>query len=210
MSTPVAARAGRRISAGFLWGANRLVQLGIVVALSMGVRRRDPSVLLNGLLSLAFAALPAQLERRYGARFRLWQRLWISAAAFVHTIGMLGPYDRVWWWDHLAHALSGVVVGGTVDVYLRATAAETGRSPLSGRFRSVAILGVTMGVGLLWEALEYVVHAVADRLGFEPLLVHYGRRDTVGDLLFDGLGAALVIVFGRSALSNVVESVTDE
>ncbi|WP_242695616.1 hypothetical protein [Halomontanus rarus] len=189
-------------------GVNRLLQIGIVAALVAGIRRRDPSVVVNGGLSLTFVALPRNLERRYDVSFRPWQRVWISTAALVHTLGMLGPYDRVWWWDHLAHTLSGVVVAGAADVVYRTGLVE--RSPLPGRSRPAFIVGITFGFGALWELLEYLIHALGDRIGFEPLLVHYGRLDTVGDLVFDLLGAGLVVLFGRQALSNVVESNADE
>jgi hypothetical protein len=209
MNTALQTWFGRWIDAGLERGAN-VLQLGIVTALLAGVRRRDPSVVANGAASLAFAAIPEYLERRYDARFRPWQRLWVSAAALVHTVGMLGPYDRVWWWDHVAHTLSGVVVGGAADVALRVDAAGPRRFQGSSRFRSAFIVGVTLGLGFLWEVLEYVIHALGDRIGFEPLLVHYGRFDAVWDLVCDALGAGLVVLFGRRALSNVVESVADE
>lgn len=190
--------------------ANRVLQTAIVTALLAGVRRRDPSVIVNSVVSFVFAVLPRYVEDRYGVRFRPWQRLWVSTAALLHALGMLGPYDRIWWWDHLTHTLSGVVVAGAVDVVLRAEAQEDNGSAVSPGRRSTVILAVTLGVGVLWEGLEYVVHAVADRLGFEPLLVKYGGLDTRRDLIFDLVGAGLVILFGRRTLSNVVESITDE
>lgn len=210
MITALATRIDRLIGADLLRRANRAAQVGIVAALLAGLRRRDPSVVVNGLVSAVFASLPRYLARRFGVRFHPWQRLWISSAALVHTLGMLGPYDRVWWWDHLAHTLSGVVVGGAADVFLRTAAGEAGRPTVPDRSRSVVVVGVTFAFGLLWEILEYAVHAVADRVGFDPLLVHYGRLDVVWDLLFDLLGAGLVVRYGRSALANVVDSVADE
>lgn len=189
--------------------ANRVVQAGIGAAFLVGVRRRDPTVVVNAVVSAAFTALPRMLEIRYGARFRPWQRLWVSAAGLVHTLGMLGPYDRVWWWDHLAHTLSGVVVAAATDVVFQSRAADA--DPVTGKShdRATVVFGVTLAFGVVWELLEYVVHAIADRLGFEPLLVHYGRLDALGDLLFDLLGASIVVRFGRRALSNVVDSVRD-
>lgn len=189
---------------------NRSLQLAIVIALVEGIRRRDPSVIVNGIVSLVFAVMPRFLENRYDVRFHPWQRLWVSVAALVHTMGMLGPYDRIWWWDHLAHTLSGVVVAGATDVVFQAEAEEDGQARLSPESRSTVIAGVTLGFGVLWEGLEYSIHTIANRQGFEPLLVHYGRFDAVGDIIFDLFGAVLVVLFGRQALSNVIESITDE
>ncbi|WP_436348791.1 hypothetical protein [Natronorubrum sp. FCH18a] len=193
-------RVRRTIDAGIWTVANRLLQIGIVAGLVAGLRRRDPSVIVNGVLSLTFASLPQYFERRYDVHFRPWQRGWISTAALVHTLGMLGPYDRVWWWDHLAHTLSGVVVA---DVMYRSD--DEAESRFSGRSRPTFITIITLGFGFVWEVLEYVVHAFGDRVGFEPLLVHYGRLDAAGDLVFDLLGAALVVRFGRERLSNIID-----
>lgn len=210
MSTALATRLRPQGRNGPGRTVNHVLQIAIVTALVEGVRRHDPSVIVNGIVSLAFAAMPRYLETRYGARFHSWQRLWVSTAALVHTLGMLGPYDRIWWWDHLAHTLSGVVVAGATDVVFRAEVARSNHIALSPDFRPAAITGVTLGFGFFWEALEYIIHAIAERQGLDPLLVHYGRRDAVGDIIFDLLGASLVILFGERALFNVIESITDE
>ncbi|WP_232833826.1 hypothetical protein [Saliphagus sp. LR7] len=193
-------RARQPADAGRWRVVNRLLQAGIVAGLAAGIRRRDPSVVVNALLSLAFASLPAHVERWTDVSFRPWQRGWLSLAGLVHTLGMLGPYDHVWWWDDVAHTLSGGVVAGAADVLYRSDA--------DGRYtdctRPAFIAGVTLGFGVVWEGLEYLVHALGDRIGVEPMLVTYGWRDTLGDLVFDLLGAALVVRFGRVALSNLV------
>lgn len=183
---------------------NRLLQAGIVAGIAAGIRRRDPSVIVNGLLSLVFASLPRSVERWTDIRFRPWQRGWISMAGLVHTLGMLGPYDDVWWWDNLAHTLSGVVVAAVADVLYRSDVDGTYRP--RGCSRPAFITGTTLGFGVVWEVLEYIVHTLGDRIGIEPMLVHYGRCDTIGDLVFDLLGAALVVRFGRTALANLVDA----
>lgn len=196
-------------SASLLRRCNRVLQVAIVGTLMEGVRRRDPGVTTNGLAGLLFAVTPRYLESRYDVSLRPWQRLWISTSSLVHILGMLGPYDRISWWDHLTHTLTSVVVAGATDVVYRAESRQSGRSTLPFRSRASNIVGVTLGFGLLWELLEYGSHAVAERLGFQPLLVHYGRLDTVVDVVFDLLGAGLVIRLGDSALSNVPPAADD-
>ena len=65
------------------------------------------------------------------------------------------------------------------------------------------MLAATVCGGVLQELMEYAVHAVATRLGFEPVLVPYGKRDTLLDLLFDLLGALLALAFGDRLLRNL-------
>jgi hypothetical protein len=59
-------------------------------------------------------------------------------------------------------------------------------------------------MGLLWELVEYLVHVASRRVGLEPILVSYGRVDTLLDLLFNLVGAGLVLAFGDSLLGNLV------
>ncbi|WP_049927318.1 hypothetical protein [Halopiger goleimassiliensis] len=200
--TLLSTRTSRSIDTRVWTLANRLLQFGIVTGLVAGIRRRDPSVIVNGVISLAFVSLPQYVERRYDVTVRPWQRGWISTSALVHTIGMLGPYDRVWWWDHLAHTLSSVVVAGAADVLYQSES----NSELPSRSRPAFVAGVTFGLGFVWELFEYVVHRVGDRIGFEPLLVHYGRLDAIGDLVFDLFGAAIVVQFGRDKAAKIIDS----
>lgn len=206
LSTPDSDGSDRSNGRSLLRGANRLLQLGILTTLRAGVERRDPSVIVNAVLSVAFAVAPDYVERRFGVRFRPWHRLWISAAGVIHSVGMLGPYDRIWWWDRVAHTMSGAVVAGGADVLFQAIGGDAER-PAASRSRAAFVLGVTLGLGVVWEVVEYTIHVVGRRVGFEPLLVNYGPLDTAGDLVCDILGAGLVIAFGRRTLSTVAESI---
>jgi hypothetical protein len=169
----------------------RYALLGVAV---LGVRRRNPGAVVNALVALAATFLPAVVEWRYDVSFRPWQRAYAEAAMLTHAVGMLGPYDDTWWWDHLTHTHSATLLAGVVHAVTR----RRGRDP---RPRVVAAVVV---VGTLWELMEYAIHAVADRLGLEPILISYGREDTMLDLCFDLLGGLLVLAFGDSLLANFI------
>jgi len=181
-------------------------QLAISTVFLLGLDRRNLGATANAAVSLVATFVPSVLERRYGILLHPWQRLWLSAALLLHSIGMLGPYDRVWWWDHLTHTLSAAVVGSVGYVLARTHTDGDGRPSIPPRHRAGFVVGFTVGLGLAWELVEYLVHATARRLGFEPLLISYGVRDTALNLLFDLVGASLVVLFGPHVLENVVES----
>lgn len=181
-------------------------RLGIFALLLLGVRRRDVSVVVNGAVSLAAAAVPPALERRYDVSLRPWQRLWVSTSMLLHVIGMLGAYERFRWWDHVTHALSGSIVAGVSYVIARTTAERGGRVSVPPEYTVEFVFSCTLGLGLLWELLEYLIHVTRARFGIAPVLVHYGRLDTALDLVFDAVGAAFVVSFGPLLLENVVES----
>ncbi|WP_246998309.1 hypothetical protein [Halosolutus gelatinilyticus] len=176
--------------------AERGIRLGLLAVFVAGCRRRNPGAIANALLAFVATYCPAVVERRYGVEFRPWQRVYVEAAMITHAAGMLGPYDDVWWWDHVTHAHSATLLGGLVF----ASARRRDRNP---RPRVIAVVSC---VGILWELVEYAIHAAANRLGFEPLLVSYGKTDTALDLVFNLVGALLVLAFGDRVLENFVSS----
>jgi len=68
---------------------------------------------------------------------------------------------------------------------------------LDASFGGLAVLTVvlTLAAGVFWELIELIARDVGRRYDVEPVLVHYGRRDTTLDLVFDVVGALLVVGF---------------
>lgn len=176
--------------------AERGIRYGILAVFVIGLRRRDLAAVVNACIALAASYLPDIVAGTYDVAFRPWQRAYVSTAMLTHAVGMLGPYDDIWWWDHLTHTHSSTILGGLVF----AVARRRGRDPNRRVVAGVVCLGV------LWELVEYSIHATANRLGFEPLLVSYGKTDTLLDLVFNLCGALLVLAFGDRLLSNLIES----
>lgn len=168
------------------------IRSAIVSVFFLGIRKRNPGAVVNAVFSLLGTYLPVALERTLGVEFRPWQRLYVESAMLTHSVGMLGPYDDVWWWDHLTHTHSASVVGGVIHV----VATRRGHDPRP------RVVGVIVFVGILWELAEYSIHFVAKRLGIDPILVPYGREDTAFDLVFNLVGALFVVVFGDRMLQN--------
>ena len=171
----------------------RAVRLGIGLVFVVGARRRNPGAVVNAVIAYVGTYLPSVVERCWNVEFRPWQRLYAAVAMVTHAAGMLGPYDDVWWWDHLTHVHSASLLGGLA----RVAAHRRGYDP------DATVLRTVVAGGLLWEALEYVIHLYARRRGFEPLLVTYGKVDTALDLCFNLVGAILVVVFGDRFLENL-------
>lgn len=172
--------------------AERGIRYAMFAVFVVGVRQRNLGAVVNAVAAVAVSYLPGALERHYDVEFRPWQRVYTASALLTHTVGMLGPYEDTWWWDHLTHALSATLLGGLVH----ASARRRGRDPRP------RVLAVVLALGLAWEVMEYLIHAVADRLGIEPILIPYGQRDTILDLVFDFVGAVLVLAFGDRLLEN--------
>lgn len=176
--------------------AERGIRYAIGVLFVVGVRRRDPGVVFNAVIAAIGTCVPDIASRAYDVELRPWQRLYVDTAMLTHVVGMLGPYDDVWWWDHLTHTHSATILGGAVF----ATCRRCDRQP------QPRVVAAVAGLGLCWEIAEYAIHVTATRLGYEPVLVSYGKTDTILDLVFDLVGAILVLAFGDRFLENLTTS----
>jgi hypothetical protein len=106
---------------------------------------------------------------------------------------MLGPYESVWWWDHLTHTLSAALVAALLYAALIVVADGSTTPTLSSSGIAVLTTVATFAAGVFWELVELVARALGEQYGIEPVLVHYGWEDTGYDLLFDTVGAVLIV-----------------
>jgi hypothetical protein len=166
------------------------LQAGVVGLLALAVHRRDVAAAVNGAAAVVLALLPAAAEALLGllgreVAFGVALPLWLAAAGLLHSVGMLGWYESRWWWDHLTHTVSAALVAAVA--YAGALVAFG-----TGRAAAVAVVA-TLAIGVCWELLELLAREIGDRAGVEPVLVYYGPRDTALDLVFDVLGALVVV-----------------
>ena len=179
-----------------------LVSLAVVMAalggtLSWGVRRHDVAVIVNAVLSLVAVVVPVgiNLSASYWAggqlSIPLQLPLLIGVAGLLHMLGMIGWYDTVWWWDHVTHTVSAALIAAVVYAWLLIVGSDTPLTvPVDPR---LATVGLTLLAGVVWELVEWALRLLSERLGIEGLLKHYGRFDTPLDILFDTVGAVLVV-----------------
>lgn len=183
------------------------MQAAIAVVLLVGLWTRNVSVVVNATLSLAVTFLPAALARDRGVRLGVGVTLWLTAAVLLHTVGMLGLYDDVPWWDHVTHTLSATVVAGVGYAAVKAVDDYTDAIHFPPEFLFLFVLLFTLALGVLWEVLEFAARLFSDAVGVETVLVQYGLDDTVVDLVFDAVGATLVALFGARGLARLADAV---
>ncbi|WP_251330484.1 hypothetical protein [Haloplanus pelagicus] len=168
------------------------------------LRRRDVTVAVNAAVAFGLAVLPTA-ALPWVADVGSPLALWIAVAGLLHCLGMFGLYESVWWWDHLTHTVSAGLVAALIYAALLVSAPDgtvTGRPPPT--LPSATIL-LTVAVGVAWELIELIAREIGEQYGVEPVLVHYGRRDTALDLGFDAVGALVTVAIDLRLFVPVVE-----
>lgn len=182
-----------------LFAAAVLLQASIVAVLLEALRRWDLAAAANALVALAASLLPVIVEfvlRFFVARIvSLGPELplWIATAGFLHSLGMLGPYDSIWWWDNLTHVVSSSLIAALVYAGFVVVFGQT-NGVGSVSLTVAATVAFVFAAGVFWELIELVARDVGERYDIDPVLVHYGWRDTAFDLVFDLMGALVVVV----------------
>jgi len=181
-----------------------VMELSLIGFVFVGIDRGNAGIVINSLVGLAVTQLPPLLERDYDLTMDPALVLWITLAVFLHALGTLGPYQNIWWWDHLTHALSSSLVAGAGYAFARAVDEHTPDVHLTPAFTFVFILMVVLAFGVFWEVIEFVVSGVAAALGTGSVVTQYGIGDTMLDLVFDTVGGLIVATWGTVYLTDVV------
>lgn len=193
----------------------RVMEVGLVVILLVGLVRGNTGVIVNTVVALAVTRLPGILKRDFGIPMDPGLVLWITAAVFLHAFGtidlpgsLLSPYQSLWWYDHLTHGLSASVVAAAGYATARALDVHSDEIFLPPEFMVLFIFLFVLAFGVLWEVIEFAIGGFSAVLGFGSVLTQYGLSDTMLDLIFDMAGAAVVAVWGGARLSGVVRALT--
>jgi hypothetical protein len=182
---------------------------GTVGTLVVGVRSRDLQAVVNGVASLAAAALPTLAEFAIAVRsgadvaFDPALSAWIAAAGFLHMLGMLGWYDSVWWWDHVTHTVSAALLAALVYASVLPPAALG--SEVTDGYAALFTVLFTLGAGVFWEFVELAARELSEYVDRPPVLEYYGLRDTVLDMAFNGVGAVAVVALDVRVFVSVTE-----
>lgn len=176
------------------------LQGAILLVLAEAVRRRNVAAAVNALVAVVVAVLPLVLGATTSLVVAPSLSVWLAVAGFLHAAGMLGPYDSVPWWDTVTHFVSASFVAALC--YAGVLVATT-----TGWPAAAATVLLTLALGLWWELLELVARDVGEQFDIDPVLVHYGWRDTLVDLAVDVLGAVVVVAVDLRVFVPAVESV---
>ncbi|WP_136688031.1 hypothetical protein [Halorhabdus amylolytica] len=187
----------------------------LIGLLFIGFERRSLGISINAAIGLIVLQIPPLLERDYSVSMDPRLTLWITTAVFLHSLGTVGVpggegfYRSIPGYDHLTHALSASVVAGVGYATIRALDEHWDDVQLPDRFVFVFILMFVLAFGVVWEIIEFTTSAAATAIGGSPVLTQYGLEDTMKDLIFNTIGAAIVATWGTVYLNDFVTQILD-
>ena len=147
---------------------------------------------------LFITMLPVALGERFNVRippeFEVLTVIFVYASLFLGEIKDF--YDKFWWWDLLLHTGSGLLLGifGFLLVYAMNEKKEIEFSLKPGFIALFAFM-FAMGIGALWEIMEFAIDQI-----FGTTMQKSGLVDTMWDLIVDCIGAGTISTLGYGYL----------
>lgn len=188
---------------------SQAMQVALGVLLLYGLVTRDLTTVANGAIALAITFLPAVLERDYRLPIEPGLVFWLTAAVFLHVLGSAVLYDLIGPWDNLTHVVSASIVAAGGYAVVRAIDLHTDDVYLPSKMLFTFILVFVLAFGVVWELVEFGIDGSAQALGLEAVLAQHGIDDTIGDLVFDLVGAVVAAVWGSVYLTDVSYRIAD-
>lgn len=182
----------------------RTLQFALLSLFIYGLVTLQWGMAANGGLALAVTLLPAVLRREYGYTMDAGLVLWITVAVMLNTIGSMGLYERFSWYDEVAHMVTATIVAGIGYAALRAFEYHTAEIDVPSEFRAVFIVVFVLASGVLWEVFEFGVPLLARSIGVRSPVTVYGIDDIVTDMMFNAVGAVIVVIWGTDYFGGLV------
>ncbi len=197
------------------------MEISLVGLLFVGLERGSVGIIVNAGMCLVVTQLPPILERNYEIPMDPRLTLWITSAAFLHGIGVVGIpgvtdgnfYSGVpvvsEYWDHITHALSSSVVAAVGYATVRAVDEHSEKVYLPPKFMGVIILLFVLAFAVLWELLEFGIGVAATEFGTASVLTQYGVYDTLKDVVYNSIGAVIVALWGGVYLTEISDAIAE-
>lgn len=184
--------------------AVRVLQLSLLALAYVGYQAGDPWVGTTAVLALLITLLPALLARNRNLKMNTTLVLAITIAVALHTVGTIGGYRQVVWFDDVAHVTSASVVAALGYATARSLDVHSEQLRLTPAFTFFYLLVFVMAAGVVWELLEFVVVFLTSEFGLPSRRLQTGLDDTITDLVYDSIGALLVGLFGTVHLEDAI------
>ncbi|WP_339104989.1 hypothetical protein [Haloterrigena salinisoli] len=189
---------------------SRVMQVALAVLLLYGLFTRDLTTVSNSAIALGITFLPAVFERDRRLPLEPGLVFWLTAAVFLHALGSAGLYAFIGPWDSLTHTVSASIVAAAGYAVVRAIDLHTDEIYFPPRMLVAFILVFVLAFGVLWELLEFALDWSAQRLGLSAVVAQHGLDDTIVDLVYDVVGAAVAAIWGSFYLTELSHRIASQ
>jgi len=181
-----------------------IVQLLLISMLPYLIYRKNYIYAGAALLAILAAYAPALMKRNFNIQLPWFLELAITIALFLHVGGLAFHwYSRFRFYDSVLHIWGTMIIAllGFMMVY---ALYYLGKIKLSIRMIAVFTFIFALAIGALWEIAEFTID--------HTLYTHaqLSNMDTMSDLIFDGLGGAVIAVLGMWYIRKTPEKRINE
>jgi energy-coupling factor transporter transmembrane protein EcfT len=181
------------------------VKLTLFVAVPFSIYEKDWMTLFIVFIVLLIVIFSPKLEKKY--KINVPPEFQIAITIFVYAGLFLGEtknyYTKFWWWDIFLHSFSGVALGfvGFLILYILY---KSGKFSANLKIIMLFSFSFAVALGVLWEIFEFGIDIFspanmqqAKNLGDIYFCnTHLGVKDTMYDLILNGIGAFVASLSG--------------
>ncbi len=170
------------------FGLSRWLHMAMILMFSVVIFERSFVVAAGIFVNIVLAFLPSIIHKSTKKNLPWTLDLSVTLALFLHTTGItfdLYHDPQWWWWDELTHFLGSFIVG-MIAFHLVFTMNFLGKVKMSIPMVGLFLFLTAMGIGGIWEIAE----SYSDM--FLGTNTQISLQETIRDLQFDFLGAALI------------------
>lgn len=169
-----------------------LLKLSVVIAMLFALYFKAWGAVGYSVLTLLLMFLPRLIKSRAKVNlpieFDVVLVIFVYAAVFLGKAGL--AYNHFWWWDVVLHTSSGFILGFIAFLMLYVKVQQK-KIQASRLLIGLIIFSIALAFGAVWEIFEYGLAEV-----FGGNITAAGLRDTIQDLIVDGLGGLVMAKIG--------------
>ena len=156
----------------------------------------------SAMVCMIIATIPPALRRLQVITLPLWMTGWLYITLFLHSFGIFqGWYSQLYWYDELTHSLASGLGASLIFLLLVLMSEHSTRVRISSPFYPLIMITFMMGLGIIWEVVEYLLDIVT------VAVIQYSLLDTITDLMTDlaACAAASAICLAQLYFMDVKE-----
>ena len=187
-----------------IWVTNGM-RILLLFLLFFEIYNQNVLLSISALSALLLSVFPSYAFKNYYITLPRVVEMLVAAVLLLHIVGLsFDLYHNVtyWWWDNMTHFFGTAVIALLAFEFIF-TLNYLGRIKMTERMLMLFTFSTAMAMGALWEISEFNFDQIFKTQSLGDVY------DTIEDLQFDVVGAALVSIFGYRYKQHLMKSTID-